>query len=33
LNEHHDMAEAAFHHYDNLLGTKVAREHTIELES
>lgn len=31
LTEHDAMAEAAFEHYDALLGTAVEREHTMDL--
>jgi hypothetical protein len=31
LADHHDMAEAAFQHFDNLLGTDVPHDHTLDL--
>jgi len=31
LTDHADMAEAAYHHYDALLGTAISRDHTLEL--
>jgi hypothetical protein len=30
LTDHDEMAEATFSHFDALLGTAVAREHTLD---